>query len=743
VQHILKIIQADGLLTRSWKGFEPRLAQQQMMANIIDAYAHNHVALIEAGTGTGKSLAYLIPALMWAHTHRERTVISTNTITLQEQLLQKDIPALISTLNLDIKATLVRGMGNYLCLRKLNDLQMELPLFAGEEVVQIQKIEQWQANAVEGVRTEMPFGVPTTVWDKVCAENETCSYHECPFYQSCYFFKARRQAQDAHLLVVNHHLLFCDLEKRAESNNYSETCILPAYRRVILDEAHHIEDIATEYFANRVQRLELISLLSKLAAEKQSGSPGKLSLLKDRLQKLQQYNQKLELATILHSLNADLPIMRHQLNDCIHQTFDQIIYFLEDLKSSTKPSSEKLSTEQTSISDNKLRLLQHHNNHPHWSKEINPRIENLVEFLRKYCQILVNLELDLKAIDFDRLQENTKSIRLDIQALVSRLELNVSLLRKFLTSWQDLTKVRWIETQPLKSLINVHLVDATLDVSQVLVDFMFSKIDTVVLCSATLTSNRQFNFVRDRLGLTKDLLPDQIISENIYDSPFDYQKQVLLAVPTDMPMPSHPDFNKAAYECIWKAVEASQGQVFVLFTSYNMLKGCVEVLAKRLQEQGYPLFKQGEGNRQTLLHQFKTTNRAVLFGTDSFWEGVDVAGEALRCVVIVKLPFKVPSEPMIQARTESIVQKGGDAFMDYSIPQAIVKFKQGFGRLIRQRHDRGCIVCLDTRLVNKHYGKLFIDSLPACEKAYLRQAQLWSKMVEFYKKTYYLTKKNT
>lgn len=737
-QKILKLIQTDGLLCRNLKGFEPRPQQQSMMANIIDAYNHDRITLIEAGTGTGKSLAYLIPALIWAARCNERTVISTNTITLQEQLIHKDIPHLLETLNLKLKVVLVKGMNNYLCLRKLEDAQSELHLFPSEDHGEIEKIDAWRQTATEGSRSEMPFVPSPATWDRVGAESEACLHHECPYYQQCYFFKARRQAQEAQLLVVNHHLLFTDLVKRADNDNYSDTCILPVYKRIILDEAHHIEDIATEYFANRLNRLDLMRVLSRLAADKHAPAQGKLLLLKEKIQLFFRKTPPRDVTQIITRLTIDLPALRHSLNERIHQAFDVFAQFIDHVK---QPFNS-LPQDEIAASEQKLRLRDEHRTHSKWKEEVIPHAQKLIEALKQYQQVLSSLEIDLKLVDNDRLLEQTKSIRLDIQALALRLETAISLLNNFFSHWQDASKVRWIESQPLKTMLNVQLIDADLDVSKALVDFLFSKFPTIVLCSATLTSNQQFAFIRQRLGLQEKLLPQRVVSEHIYDSPFDYHKQALLAVPTDIPPPSHPDFNEIAYENVWKAIEASRGHAFVLFTSYSMLQNCYEVLAKRLEEHHYPIFKQGDDNRQGLLNKFKKTKRAVLFGTDSFWEGVDVIGDALRCVVIVKLPFKVPSEPIIQARTEAIIERGGDPFFEYAVPHAIVKFKQGFGRLIRHKLDRGCIICLDTRLVTKGYGKLFLNSLPTCEKAFMNGSMLWPKIAEFYRQTYHFVKQH-
>ncbi len=737
-EKIIKLVQTNGLLSRTLKGFEPRLLQQQMMENIIDAYTQDHIALIEAGTGTGKSLAYLIPALIWAAHHHERTVISTKTITLQEQLINKDIPHLLSALNLKLKVVLVKGMNNYICLRKLEDSQAELRLFSVEENEQIQKIEAWHRSTPDGSRSSLPFIPSAITWDRVGAESEACSHQQCPYYKQCYFFKARQQAQDAHLLIVNHHLLFADLFRRNETNNYSNPSILPTYKRIILDEAHHIEDIATEYFATRLHRLEMMRILGRLSSERQDKPFGKLPLLKEKLQMLFKVPSA-DISSILSRLTIDLPALRRNLNDKIQDTFDSFTYFIDYMRQSSSPL---FATEELSSSEQKLRLLNEHHDHPKWKGEIVPHIQQLVALLEQYAQDLYSLESHLKTIKDDRLQDQTKSVRLDIQALTERIQSIISLLKQFIEPAEDVNKVRWIEAHKLKVLTNIHLVSADLDVSTALVKSLFSQFPTIVLCSATLTSNQCFTFVRQRLGLTPALLAQRTITESIYESPFNYQKQALLAVPIDMPLPSHPDFNQAVHENIWQAIQTSRGNAFVLFTSYNMLQNCYEALAKKLEEQRYVIFKQGDDNRQSLLEKFKKTERSVLLGTDSFWEGVDVVGDALRCVIIVKLPFKVPTEPLVQARAEAITAQGGDPFFEYAVPHAIVKFKQGFGRLIRNRWDRGCIVCLDTRLVLKNYGKLFLNSLPPCERAFIPSTTLQQKMADFYRKTYHLVKSN-
>ena len=705
------------------------------MRNIIEAYNHDQIALIEAGTGTGKSIAYLIPAILWAAQRKERSVISTHTITLQEQLLIKDIPIVCKALNVTIKAVLVKGMRNYACLRKIEETRGEQLILHPQEAEEFAKIDAWAHNTPDGSKSSLSFEPSSQIWDKVCAENDTCNKNHCPYYQDCHFFKARREAAEAQILIVNHHLLFADLASRAESDNYQDPSILPLYTKVVLDEAHHIEDIATEYFAQKVNQLDLLRIVGRLAAEKGGKSLGKLTQLKEKI--LSFFNTKTppkEISPILATLNIDLPGIRNDLLKYITEGFDKFHNFINLAKAPSR-STEEISNE------NKLRMLPEHYQNQYWIGELKTHIQELVNVIQKYVQVIYGIENSFKSLGQETLQEQTKGIRFEIEALCLRLTLASQTLQQFIQSAPPPSKVRWIEAQMLKTMINVYIADAELDIAKALANYLFTKFSSVILCSATLTTNKRFDFAKQRLGLTPYHIKDIPLTENVYDSPFNYRQQALLVVPTDLPNPQESSFTLAAAEKIWETIQISHGNAFVLFTSYSMLKNCYQILESRLQKNKYPVFKQGDDNRQTLLGKFKNTERSVLFGTDSFWEGVDVVGDALRCVIIVKLPFKVPTEPIIQARTEAILAQGRDPFMEYSLPSAVVKFKQGFGRLIRNKNDRGCIVCLDTRLINKRYGLQFLNSLPSCEQAFLPSEQVRTLMQEFYKKTYHLVKK--
>lgn len=463
-ENIQKIIGENGLLSRCLKGFEPRIQQQKMMQDILEAYDHNSIALIEAGTGTGKSLAYLIPALLWAVNKKERTVISTHTITLQEQLIEKDIPLVRKALNLDVQAVLVKGMRNYICLRKLEEARFDMLCAPEEEAVQYRKLEAWAQTTRDGSRSSLSFVPSGHLWEQVCAENDTCNNSECPYYQNCHFFKARRQANDAQVLVVNHHLLFADLVFRADSDNYKDPAVLPPYTKIVIDEAHHIEDIATEYFASRVHRLEILRTLSRLAAEKGTKSHGKLFALKEKIYEI--YTGKTlptELSPLMARLNIDLPGIRRDLLQQVADAFDAFGNFVQSIQTSNNGMQEE---------QNKLRLLPHHRTHPIWPKEITPLTEELGKTIKRYLASLEALEKDIKSFDDPRLIEATKGIRFEISALGARLLSANEVLENFVSKENPPSKVRWIEIQQLKALVNIHLVDAQLDISRSLVDFL-------------------------------------------------------------------------------------------------------------------------------------------------------------------------------------------------------------------------------------------------------------------------------
>lgn len=734
-EDVFAFFSPDGPISQSFQNYELREAQTLMLANVLEAFNNDQIALIEAGTGTGKSLAYLVPAILWSHATNERIVISTNTIPLQEQLLHKDIPALIKALNVPVKAVLMKGMGNFLCLRKLRESLEELSLFPLQEIDEIQRIDAWSnAPGCNGDKASMPFPSTPAAWEKVGAESDLCNRNSCKYYQQCFYFQMRKGTQDAKIIIVNHHLLFIDMLLKSKSEDGQG--VLPSYSRLILDEAHNIEDIATEYFAKKISQMEIMRLLSRLTSEKGGKEHGKLVVLKKKLQEefpADTHSQKVQ--SLFMKLNTEIPAFRQEVLTYTRQTFDALFEYSQEL-------SNKGQREDSAQPEQRLRLHPEHYQARSWTQGVQPAIMALSGALSQFAQGLWGLVADMKKLH-PEFVDTISSLLFEIQGLSTRIEALAEETKSFIDAPPALLSVRWIELQTLKSMINAAMVDAKLDIADLLAELLFSKVPTTILCSATLTTNRKFSFMRDRLGLRQEQHKNRSIKEYMYDSPFDYQKQMLLAVPNDLPLPNEPAFAGKAAEAICKIVEASHGNAFVLFTSYAMMTECFEAVQKYMTQHKFHLMKQGDADRQQLLRKFVSADRSVLFGTDSFWEGIDIGGEALRCVILVKLPFKAPNDPIIEGRSEAITKQGGDPFSSYSLPQAIVKFKQGFGRLIRQKSDRGCVICLDQRLMTKRYGAQFLHSLPACQRVFDTQDAIVTHMKNLYKATHYLVKKNS
>jgi ATP-dependent DNA helicase DinG len=717
-EQLQKILGPDGALSRFIPSYEERLPQIEMLGDVVKSLEENTIALIEAGTGVGKSMAYLLPSLLFAIRHKERILISTHTITLQEQLLHKDIPLAQKALGSDLKVVLVKGMSNYLCLRKLEEARIEKRTLSDRERDEISQIEDWAEATHDGSLSGLSIAPSYGTWERVCAETDTCSFRKCPFYDRCHFFKARKEAENAQILISNHSLLFADLALREENR---EGGLLPDYHRIILDEAHRVEDVATNFFASRVSYLHLMRLMGRLGSDKQ----GKIALLKDRIRFHYSKHTPDFVTPILSRLNIDIPAQRRELMTHLAAFFAVLTSFLQNHQKE---------------GENKLRLLPKLIAHPRWKQEIIPHTTAVLDAGKRYLRSTHQILTDLKDIDDPMLKEKTEGMRHEIQGLLNRLSSLIETIEVIIFKECPSEKVRWIEMDRLKTMTNLHLIEAPLEIGALMASKLFNPFHSTILTSATVTTNQTFQFFRKRVGLIDEFLKEKTVLESHYLSPFDYASQVKLIIPQDMPDPKAPEFFDAAVKGIWDAIQASRGNAFVLFTSYSLMEKCVSALAEQLRSHRFPLFKQGEAGRKELLDQFRSTNYSVLFGTDSFWEGVDVTGEALRCVILVKLPFRVPTEPLLQARTELIQGRGEDPFRSYHLPAAIVKFKQGFGRLIRHKKDRGCIVCLDSRLIHRPYGRLFINSLPSCQQSIINIDQLKEEMKSFYKLTNYLIK---
>ncbi|MES2345267.1 MAG: helicase C-terminal domain-containing protein [Chlamydiota bacterium] len=652
-----EIFSEEGPLARLFGVFEAREGQLSMAEHVLRSFEQEEVALIEAGTGVGKSLAYLVPAVIWALNCKEKTVISTHTIALQEQLLKKDIPFLLKAVGADLKAVLVKGMSNYICLKKLDEHpDHPLRLFA-------------ENTAKEGCRSEMEFSVTADVWDQVKAESLSCSHVHCPHYRECFFFKARKTAEDAQILVVNHHLLLTDLAIKKKQSVDDERKILPGFTRLIIDEAHHFEQVALECLSKRVEGFGLLRALASILTEKH------------RLRLRQKLTTE-KFNLLSHQIEIDLPLEKNQLAASIDEAFRAIKMFLP-ISGRKRFRSEREEFKNTFLS-------------------LKTSLTTFSEGLFSFVEAV-----------------NDKSSTTEIANVAGRLEEAADVLKSFFEGEESAEQVRLAEA----SYFSSNLIESSLDVSSILKENLFDVLATTILCSATLSSNKNFQYVRSRLGI-------ESTNEKIYESPFDYAKRTLFAVPTDFPDPASPFFLKAAASAISSAIEASQGGAFVLFTSYEMLRAVYDLVAPYHK---FPFLKQQDAARSILLERFKAKKDSVLFGTDSFWEGVDVPGDALRSVIIVKLPFRVPTDPIEEAQKESLIAKKIDPFLQKNIPEAVMKFKQGFGRLMRTKTDYGCVLCLDNRLLTKGYGKYFLNSLPPSPTLFAPIEQISEALRNFYK----------
>jgi ATP-dependent DNA helicase DinG len=712
-------VSRSGRLAKRLKGFESRPEQQRMLESVATAFNESKLALIEAGTGTGKSLAYLLPAIYWAVQNKQRVVISTNTINLQEQLVHKDLPLLQQALPLKFKAVLIKGRQNYVCLNKVEMLEKEGEyLIESEERAELKAILQWSHQTGDGSRSDLGILPRPAVWEKVACESDNCARLRCSFYNRCFFYNARREAASADLLIANHHLLFADLAVRGETGRFNDAAVLPGYSRIVLDEAHNVEEVATNYFGLQVSRLGLIRLLGRfynLREREKIRERGLFPFLIAKLRNVQHHIDLPSYTRIVDHVQSRLLTLREDVVYAITQAFDDLITFFDPL---AEPSAAEI----------KIRFTPQVLAHSEWGESIIPSVRQLIQQMSDFHQQLSLLEKWLESLP-DQALETLISQTVELGALTDRLETAAATLGEIFSE-PDETKVRWAEISETRSGRRVLLRQAPLKVSDLLRARVFDKYETVVMTSATLTTENQFDYVKGRLGLDQ-IQPSRIL-ESVLPSSFDYRHQVILGIPQDIPSPDHPDFGGKLGRLILESVTISEGRALVLFTSYALLRKVCQEVQPALHAAGVRTLMQGEAPRHRLTQIFKEDKTSVLFATDSFWEGVDVVGEALQNVILTKLPFSVPKEPVIEARVEAIERAGGNSFLEYSVPQAVIKFKQGFGRLIRSKTDYGSILIFDRRILEKHYGKVFLRSLPECRVVHGRQTLVFAEVKRFF-----------
>jgi ATP-dependent DNA helicase DinG len=556
-------------------------------------------------------------------------------------------------------------------------------LFANSgEQSEVQAIVEWIETSSDGSLQDLPFAPAPEVWDEVASEPDVCMRAKCPHFEQCFYQRARRDAASADLLVVNHHLLFSDIAVRRAQGNYSAPAVLPAYKRIILDEAHNLEDAATEHLGANVSRRGIARLLGRLDRR----GRGLLGTVEGKL-----YGGERDL------LQQDALKRTAKLRVMVERAREQSSELFVALESMLARSE-----------DGVLRLTEDFAVHPDWTYASAASFEGTVMVLESIARDVEQLRNAL-LVD-ERWSKSLEEQLLELEASATRVRAAAEALRLVFTPAPGSTQlVRWLERRGgIAREPNVSARAAPIDISQTLREALFEQAETVVLTSATLATRTGFGFLRQRIGLGAGLR----VTEALYPSPFDYEEQALVLVTSDAPAEFGVEFDTRTVQTVVDVAAASDGGVFVLFTSYRALRNVARDLRLQGVEARWPLFVQGEGSRTRLLERFAQSGRGILLGVSSFWEGVDVPGHPLRALVITKLPFKVPSEPLTAARIEAIDADGRNSFIEYMLPHAALRLKQGFGRLIRSRTDRGVIVLQDRRLLEKSYGRYFLDSLP-------------------------------
>ncbi len=616
-----EIFGPGGLLAKCDPEFEYRASQLEMAELVEEAFTKRQHAIVEAGTGTGKTLAYLVPAIRSGRT----VVISTATKSLQEQLFQKDIPFLQKHFAPNLKVAVMKGRANFLCRHKVTLLDGQPVLKGLDDIDWFNQIKDWSQVTETGDRVELNF-LPddAELWPRLDARRETCTGQKCPDFSRCFITAMHQRAHEADIVIVNHHLFFADLAIRRDDFG----SILPEYSAVIFDEAHEMEEVASDYFGREVSNYRF----EELARDAEHA---------------------LRLKAVLG------PGVMKRINQVKEKTRSFFDHFPPKDGRYAFPAPERAS------------FLEQHR-----------------ESYAALADAVKRLESSLAALP---------SKPEEVQTVARRgYELRKEL--EFLLESQEKGQVYWYERRGK----GVFLTATPIDVGPILKEKLFNQFDTVVLTSATLAVGGKFEFLRQRLGM-------ETPREKLLATEFDFANQCVLYVPQTMPDARQPGFSAAAAEEIARLLRISEGRAFCLFTSYVQLNDVAERVKSKLQ---YPMLMQGTAPRPVLLEKFRNTPHAVLFATASFWQGVDVRGEQLSCVIVDKLPFAVPTDPVVAARVQALKDEGRDAFGEYQVPEAVLGLKQGFGRLIRSRSDRGVLALLDNRITRMAYGKIFLESLP-------------------------------
>lgn len=706
IEKVRDIFTEHGSLSQVIDNYELRNEQFSMAEEVSESLNDSAIVVAEAGTGTGKSMAYLLPTIEWAVNNRaagERVVVSTNTKNLQEQLFYKDLPTLFSAQKGNFKAVLLKGRSNYLCIDKWKTIMTDMnQRLSQDERARVLPLVLWSRQTRTGdISENSAFQYENNIglWQKFVAEPSYCPGKNCKFYKECHLMKARDHARKADVVIVNHALLFSDLA--------SKNSILGEYTNLVIDEAHNIEKSAAEHLGTRVSYWTFRNLYHRLY-EEEPKKTGTILQLEFRLSKANKLSENEKTEIFRHVAKIKTNSTKLKLN--VQQFYSEFNQYMR--------------VKMSGASGNDGKKVRYQNNFKFF-RDNDEAIQDIQQILSSLAKKIANLselfeDLPNEQFDFqDQIHRELMALEQDL------LDLNRAF--DFCIKADEKHYVFWLDVPFNERNIDVMMYAVPLHIAEILENRLFKDLRSAVLTSATLSVDNSFNYFKSRVGL--NILQDRVVNASIHGSPFDFEKQIFLAVTDFLPDPRNQQFTEQLIDMIKEIHFREKKGTMVLFTSYGMLNMAYTALKPHFDSERILLLAQGKsGSRTNIINQFKDNTDSILFGTDSFWEGVDIPGDALQILIIPKLPFDVPTEPLIAARMEEIKSRGGNAFFEYSVPEAVIKFRQGFGRLIRSKSDYGAVICCDNRLSRMQYGKQFLNSLPVKGEIYFSKDKMLDDM---------------
>lgn len=748
---ILNLFRKDGYFAKNLSSFESRSAQISMIEAVVQSFNENRTLICEAETGTGKSLSYGVVAGYWALLSGKKVVISTNTIHLQEQLLRKDLPiirdALKNLTGKNLEVILVKGKNNYLCQTKFIEFKNNYnnpSKLDPEEQIHLRYVDEiinWGEYTQTGDKNELSFIPDHNLWNKLGCEIDTCKRTKCKHEEKCFQNHIKKAIQKADILIVNHHILCADLAIKKQTGFNSTIGLLPPYERLIIDESHHLEDIATIYFGSQTSTFELkqtMGLIASIHPKKQLIRSGVLRRIVDEVGRLFPSNDTNEnhstsssstvsptvsFANSIFTLTDKFIMARKVYEETSPMWYEKIFSYFEqhyENKNSESVRTENLFSieEDTFVrKEFKHRFNANERSSKLWEEfyylplqEVLKLIDTIRLSLTKLYEALKTItELHRENLTYQPLSEFTG----DLKIYLERIVLHYNHLRSS-TEPAENDEVRWVRVVKQKHSVQFYTHTSPLEVGKLLKEYLFHPLKTVVLTSATLSTNKTegFKHIKERWGIADQIVEENTILEVQLSNGFDYAKQCLMLLPNGLPEVNTKHFSDALVPHLSELLRTMRGRMLWLFTSYSMMRSLHKRLTPIARELQADLWLQGEQPRHELIHKMKSFTNGVLMGVSSFWEGVDIKGDHLSCLVMIKLPFAVPDEPVLAARLERLETMGKNPFNEYSLPQAILRFKQGFGRLIRGEQDRGVFILFDKRILSKYYGKAFLAALP-------------------------------